>query len=123
LVSVRISSSEKGLYESRLNIGSSKLVEAIKQVGTSYYEKNDDHPAIIVQKMVEPDYSGALVTDYLGRYGLLEVVEGLGTSLEKGITKPHLYLFDDQKLLDSRAADSQIKITRNPINGQQKTKT
>jgi|GEM_PF-509884 len=122
LVSVRISSSEKGLYESRLNIGSSKLVEAIKQVGTSYYEKNDDHPAIIVQKMVEPDYSGALVTDYLGRYGLLEVVEGLGTSLEKGITKPHLYLFDDQKLLDSRAADSQIKITRNPINGQQKTK-
>jgi len=37
LVSVRISSSEKGLYESRLNIGSSKLVEAIKQVGTSYY--------------------------------------------------------------------------------------
>jgi len=33
--------------------------------------------------MVEPDYSGALVTDYLGRYGLLEVVEGLGTSLEK----------------------------------------
>ncbi len=123
LVSVRISGSEKGVYESRLNVGSSKLVEAIKQVATSYYERNDDHPSIIVQKMVEPDYSGALITNYLGEYGLMEVVEGLGESLEEGITKPHLYLFDEEKVLDSRAADTQVKITRNPINGQQKTKS
>jgi len=122
LVSVRISDSEKGVYESRLNVGSSKLVEAIKQVATSYYERNDDHPSIIVQKMVEPEYSGALITDYLGDYGLMEVVEGLGKSLEDGITKPHLYLFDEDSVLDSKAADTQIKITRNPINGQQKRK-
>jgi hypothetical protein len=122
LVSVRVSGSEKGVYESRLNIGSSKLVEAIKQVATSYYERNDDHPSIIVQKMVEPDYSGALITDYLGDYGLLEVVEGLGTSLEKGITKPHLYLFRESEIVESRAADDQVKITRNPINGKQKKK-
>ena len=122
LVSVRISGSEKGVYESRLNVGSSKLVEAIKQVATSYYERNEDHPSIIVQKMVEPDYSGALITDYLGDYGLMEVVEGLGTSLEEGITKPHLYLFDEKNILKSKTAESQVKITRNPINGQQKTK-
>lgn len=122
LVSVRISDSEKGVYKSQLNIGSSKLVEAIKQVATSYYERNDDHPSIIVQKMVEPEYSGALITDYLGDYGLLEVVEGLGTSLEDGITKPHLYIFNEEDILDSKAADSQIKLTRNPINGQQKRK-
>lgn len=122
LVSVRVSSSEKGVYESRLNVGSSKLVEAIKQIATSYYERNDDHPSIIVQKMVEPDYSGALITDYLGEYGLLEVVEGLGKSLEDGITKPHLYLFDGESILDSKAADAQVKLTRNPINGQQKRK-
>lgn len=122
LVSVRVSGSEKGVYESRLNVGSSKLVEAIKQVATSYYEKNDDHPSIIVQKMVEPDYSGALITDYLIEYGLLEAVEGLGTSLENGITKPHVYLFDDENVVNSSAADNQIKLTRNPINGQQKRK-
>lgn len=122
LVSVRISGSEKGVYESRLNIGSSKLVEAIKQVATSYYERNDDHPSIIVQKMVEPDYSGALITDYLGEYGLLEVVEGLGKSLEDGITKPHLYLFGEGGILESRSAKEQVKLTRNPINGQQKKK-
>jgi len=121
-VSVRVSGSEKGVYESKLNIGSSNLVESIKQVVNSYYERNEDHPAIIVQKMVEPDYSGALITNYLGEYGLLEVVEGLGTSLENGITKPHLYLFKENNLLDSRVSDRQIKITRNPINGQQKTK-
>lgn len=122
LVSIRISGSEKGVYESRLNVGSSKLMEAIKQVATSYYEHNDDHPSIIVQKMVEPEYSGALVTDYLGEYGLMEVVEGLGNSLEDGITRPHLYLFNEGKVRESRAADTQIKITRNPINGQEKRK-
>lgn len=123
LVSVRVSGSEEGVYESRLNVGSSKLLEAVKQVATSYYERNDDHPHIIIQKMVEPDYSGALIADYIGEYGLLEVVEGLGTSLEDGITKPHLYLFDENSVLDSKAAESQVKITRNPINGQQKKKS
>lgn len=123
LVSIRISGSEEGVYESRLNIGSSKLLEAIKQVATSYYERNDDHPSIIVQKMVEPEYSGALITDYLGNYGLLEVVEGLGTSLEEGITKPHLYLFNEGKVVDTRSVESQVKITRNPINGNQKRKS
>jgi len=43
--------------------------------------------------MVEPDYSGALVTDYLGRYGLLEVVEGLGTSLEKKASQNLISIF------------------------------
>ena len=123
LVSIRVSGSQKGVYESRLNIGSSKLLEAIKQVATSYYERNNDHPSIIVQKMVEPEYTGALITDYLNDYGLLEVVEGLGTSLENGITKPHLYLFDQEKLIGKNNADTQLKITRNPINGQQRTKT
>lgn len=120
LVSVRISGLEKGAYEHRLNVGSSNLLEAIKQVATSYYEKNDDHPYIIVQKMVEPDYSGALITDYLGEYGLLEVVEGLGASLEKGVTQPSLYILNNNEIIDSRLADKQLKITRNPINGQQK---
>lgn len=122
LVSVRISGSEKGTYESRLNVGSSKLLESIKQVATSYYEQNDDHPSIIIQKMVEPEHSGALVTDYLGEYGLLEVVEGLGTSLEDGITKPHLYLLNKDQVLESKVSENQVKITRNPINGEQKKK-
>jgi len=47
-VSVRISSSEKGLYRSELNVGASDLDEALKKVLNSYYRRSDDPPAVIV---------------------------------------------------------------------------
>lgn len=120
LVSVRIS--ESGNHEYKLNVGSSELVEAVESVASSYYRQaEEEHPAIIVQKMVEPGYTGAIV----GSQGeaLLEAVEGLGTSLEEGITTPHYYKISRGNIELGRKSDRQLKIKRNPINGNHKRET
>ena len=117
LVSVRIS--ESGNYEYKLNVGSSELIDAIEAVASSYYlQAEEEHPSIIIQKMVEPGYTGAIV----GSNGkaLLEAVEGLGTSLEEGITEPHYYRLQRGEVKLAAKADSQLKIKRNPITGQHK---
>ncbi|MBC5792695.1 MAG: hypothetical protein H8Z69_01520 [Nanohaloarchaea archaeon] len=118
LVSIRISG--RGQYEYRLNIGSSNLFRSIKEVAASYYEENDDDPSIIVQKMVEADYSGAAIDS--NRRSILEVVEGLGKSLEEGISTPHLYMVERNEVIEKRKAERQLKVTRNPINGDEKRK-
>ncbi len=117
-VSVRISGSRKGVYKSRLNVGSSKLMDAVKDVVASYYtvENDEDYPAVIVQKMVEPDLSGAAIIDYAGDKRLLEAVEGIGTSLEDGITVPEIYIVGDDGI-DVRVPDRQLKVSRHPMNG------
>lgn len=117
LVSVRIS--ERGDHEYKLNVGSSEIIEAVEAVASSYYRQaEEEHPAIIIQKMVEPGYTGAIV----GSNGnaLLETVEGLGTSLEEGITQPHYYTLQRGEVTLAKKADNQLKIKRNPINGQHK---
>ncbi|MFB6292294.1 MAG: PEP/pyruvate-binding domain-containing protein [Candidatus Nanohaloarchaea archaeon] len=124
-VSARISGERKGVYKSRLNVGSSDIVDAIKDVVASYYRVENEHeyPAVIVQKMVEPEYTGAAITSYLGGHGLLESVEGLGLSLEKGITTPDFYLLENGSVKTVRVAEEQVKVTRNPMNGNHQQRT
>lgn len=119
-VSVRISDHGQGDYEYRLNVGSSEIFNALKDVAASYYRNRDDHPSIIVQKMVEPEYTGAVINDYPDR-SIVEVVEGLGHSLEEGLTKPFIY-FLREDLEDVFVPEKHLKVTRNPINGDKRRK-
>lgn len=122
-VAIRISNDTKGIYNYKLNVGLSNLENALKKVIASYYEKNNSGtPAVIVQKMVEPGHTGAAINSYLGDYTLVETVEGLGISLEEGITSPELYLVSGEEVIDEKRPESQIKITRNPMNGQHRRK-
>lgn len=121
LVSVRVSSEGTG-YDYELNIGSSDLMDAIKEVTASYYGEEKGFPSIIIQKMVEPDYSGAAMTGDYQSPDLVEVVEGLGTSLEKGGNYPYFYIMDSGDV-DSRTPPEHRKISRNPINGEKKEKS
>ena len=121
-VSVRISSNEN-LAEYKLNVGASGLEEAIRKVLSSYYRENSQTPAIIFQKMIEPEYTGAVVKNYTRRHSLVELVEGLGHSLEEGITTPEFYLADNSSVQETRVPDKQVKVTRNPMNGQRRTRT
>lgn len=121
LVSVRVSSKGTG-YEYELNIGSSDLMDAIKEVVASYYDEERSFPSIIIQKMVEPDYSGAAMTSTYDEPDLVEVVEGLGTSLEEGNNYPYLYIKDSEGV-DTRVPPEHRKVSRNPINGEKKEKS
>jgi hypothetical protein len=117
-VSVRVSGDRQGVFDYRLNVGASSLEKAIKEVATSYYraETEHDEPAILVQQMVDPGYSGAAITNYVGGHGLVEAVEGLGVSLEKGITTPALYLMREG-IRDERIPERQLKVSRNNLSG------
>ncbi|MFB6190269.1 MAG: PEP/pyruvate-binding domain-containing protein [Candidatus Nanohaloarchaea archaeon] len=117
-VSVRISGDRRGVFDYRLNVGASSLEEAIKEVAASYYQAETEHdePAILVQQMVDPGYSGAAITNYVGGHGLVEAVEGLGVSLEKGITTPALYLMREG-VRDERIPERQLKVSRNNLSG------
>ncbi|QKQ98811.1 hypothetical protein GKQ38_04785 [Candidatus Nanohaloarchaea archaeon] len=122
-VAIRVSNDTRGIYDYKLNVGLSNIENALKKVISSYYRKNDSgSPAIIVQKMVEPGHTGAAINGYLGNYTLVESVEGLGISLEEGITSPETYLVGNNEVIDDNAPESQIKITRNPMNGQHRRK-
>lgn len=121
-VSVRISSNDN-LAEYKLNVGASGLKEAIRTVLSSYFKENSDVPAIIFQKMIEPEYSGALIRKYNHRTSLVEIVEGLGHSLEEGITVPEFYLLENSSLKEKRIPGRQAKVSRNPMNGQRRTRT
>lgn len=118
-VSVRVSGDEKGVFEHRLDVGASELEKAVLKVIASYYraETERDYPAVIVQKMVEPGYTGAAINSYLGKYQLLEAVKGLGTSLEKGITEPAFYLLEDGEAIERRVPGEQVTVTKNRMNG------
>ncbi|MFB6204542.1 MAG: PEP/pyruvate-binding domain-containing protein [Candidatus Nanohaloarchaea archaeon] len=123
-VSIRVSGGEKGLYDYKLNVGSSSLENAVKQVIASFYRRgHDEPPAVIVQKMVEPDQTGAVVPGYLGSFGLVESVNGLGISLEEGITAPELYLVEDRSMVERKVPGEQVKVTRHPMNGGHQRKT
>jgi hypothetical protein len=120
LVSVRVS--ENGVQSKyRLNIGSSDLFDAIKEVSSSYYEKEQELPSLIIQKMVESEFSGSAVTGRHENPDLVEVVEGLGTSLEEGENQPYFYTRDSGDI-DSKKPGEHLKVTRNPINGDDREK-
>lgn len=99
LVSVRASS--RGASEYRLNVGSSNLENAVEQVVESFYRENRDFPAIIIQKMVEPDVTGAAVYRYGSSETLVEAVKGNGRPLEEGTTKPAYWIVSNQEILKS----------------------
>ena len=120
-VSVRISSESTG-SDYKLDIGSSNLENALKQVLASHFRRNDSTPAVIFQKMIEPDYTGAVIHNYTRRHSLVETVEGLGHSIEEGITTPEFYLLENSSVVDTRVPRKQVKVTRNPMNGQRRTR-
>ncbi len=116
LVSVRVSGGEKEKYSYKLNVGSSSLFESIREVISSYTAEESGFPAILVQKMVEPGYTGAL--EFGGRESILETVNGLGISLEEGITRPHTYYLRNSQVEKLMVADEQLEISRNPVRGE-----
>jgi hypothetical protein len=72
--------------------------------------------------MIEPEYSGAVVTNYTRRHSLVEAVEGLGHSLEEGSNVPEFYLLEDRSVKEKRVPENQVKVSRNPMNGQRRTR-
>ena len=121
-VSIRISS-ETGGSDYKLNVGASKLENALQQVLASHYRENDSTPAVIFQKMIEPDYTGAVIQNYTRRHSLIETVEGLGHSIEEGLTTPEFYLLENKSITETRIPQKQVKVTRNPMNGERRKRT
>ncbi|MFB6241893.1 MAG: hypothetical protein ABEJ36_03765 [Candidatus Nanosalina sp.] len=115
-VSIRVSGSEKEKYSYKLNVGSSSLFESLREVVSSYCAEESGHPAVLVQKMVEPDYTGAL--ERKGRETIVEAVNGLGISLEEGLTKPHTYQLRNSNVQKVLVAEEQLEISRNPVRGE-----
>ena len=112
-VSLRVSDSGREAYDYKLNVGSSNFFNALKEVVVSYLEKNDSFPPVLVQKMVEPGYTGTV--QHFNDFTLIECVKGLGTSLEEGLTVPMTYVVSDDGLERFFAPDEQLEITRSPV--------
>lgn len=120
-VSIRVSDKEKGFYDYELNVGTSNLEKALKKVIASYYSAGkQQYPAIIIQKMVEPGETGTAVLNFTKEYSLFESTEGLGNSLEEGITNPDLYLVGENGVKEKKVPERQVKMSRNPMNGQKR---
>ncbi|WEL19583.1 PEP/pyruvate-binding domain-containing protein [Candidatus Nanohalococcus occultus] len=114
-VSVRIS--DDSVSEYKLNVGESDLGDAVKEVLASYFEENSEMPAVIVQRMIEPEASGAVILNYTEDHALVEAVKGLGTSIEEGVTVPEFYLVNDS-VEDRRIPDSQLEDSLNLMTGE-----
>lgn len=114
---VSVRTSNGGVTEYKLNVGESDLEEAVKEVVASYVEENKKAPAVIVQRMIEPEASGAVVLNYTEEHALVEAVKGLGTSIEEGVTVPEFYLIDES-VDERRLPDSQMEDSLNPMTGE-----
>lgn len=115
-VSIRVS--DNGFSDFELDVGASGLEESLKTVVASYFENNSgEYPNILIQKMIEAEYTGALVK---GEKDYVEVVEGLGILLEQGATEPSRYLIGEEVSFES--PEVQIKVTRNPMSGDYRRK-
>lgn len=119
---VSVRASGEGRSDYFLDVGSSSIIESFKQVIKSYKQEDDEFPGVIFQKMVEPGHTGSAVENYLGSYTLVEVVQGSGESLERGITKPELHLIKDGRIVESESPEEQITTTRNKMSGQHERK-
>lgn len=116
LVSIRISGGEKEKYTYKLNVGSSNFFDALREVVSSYYSENSDNPAVLVQKMVEPGFTGVLESG--GRESIVEAVTGLGISLEEGLTKPYVFHLRNSRVQKVLEPEEQLEISRNPVRGE-----
>ena len=109
---VAIRASDNGFSDFELDVGASGLEDAIKTVVASFAENNSGLPNVVIQKMIEPDYTGAIIK---GEHDYVEVVEGLGIALEEGKTSPSRYLMG--RNIEFEAPRKQLKITQNPMTG------
>ena len=108
-VSIRVSDDSNADFE--LDVGKGELEDSLKRVVASYFEQGgENYPNILIQKMIEPDYTGALIK---GEKDYIEVVEGLGLSLEEGSTVPTMFSVGEE--VEARIPDEQLKVTRNPM--------
>lgn len=119
-VSIRVSDGEKEESDYRLNVTSSNLFDAIREVVASYFSHSSGNPSVIVQKMVEPGFSGTL--EMKEKDTVIEFVEGLGKSLEEGITKPHVIHLRDSSIEHALESDQQTVITHNSVTGKDQRK-
>jgi hypothetical protein len=110
-VSVRVC--EDGFQQYQLNVGSSEIQEALRNVVGSHLDRKDEYPSIIVQKMIEPELSGSAIKQ--GDQVIIEAVKGYGTALEEGMTAPDLYRVGDT--IEKKVPDRQIEASLNPMTG------
>jgi|APHM01.1.fsa_nt_gi Phosphoenolpyruvate synthase/pyruvate phosphate dikinase len=120
-VSVRVSDGEKEENDYRLNVTSSDLFDAIREVVASYYSHSSGNPSVIVQKMVEPGFSGTL--EMKEKDTIIEFVEGLGKSLEEGITRPHVIHLRNSNIEQALESDQQTVITHSSVTGRDQRST
>ena len=106
--SVRTSERPNSSYE--LGVTRSGLKDALLKVGGSFRDRYDQTPSIVVQKMVEPGFTGALIK---GEQDYVEAVEGLGVPLEEGSTVPMMFSIGDE--VRARIPDQQVKVSENPV--------
>ena len=119
--SVRISEQPETTFKKELNVPKNRIEDTVKELLADYYQnKSEDaprHPSIIVQKMIEPEYTVAATTNYKSDTHLVEAVPGLGTTLEKAQTRPEIHLTTPNKEIESRIPNTQIKAEKHPVNG------
>ena len=121
-VSVRVSSESTGC-EYRLNVGPSDFFRSIREVSSSYTDTQSEYPALIVQKMVSAEFTGAVINKYSRESTLVEVVKGLGSTLERGVTTPHLYILRSEGPVRTDIADRQSYEVRDQFIGERRTRT
>ena len=96
------SSSFAGVFESVLNVDRACLEAAVTEVLSSFstavvaaYGAGNGHANIIIQRMIDPDYSGVLFTrdPACPSHSLVELVEGTADKLVSGAIAPVLCRF------------------------------
>ncbi|MEL6660582.1 MAG: PEP/pyruvate-binding domain-containing protein [Bacteroidota bacterium] len=88
-----------GHFETRLEVERKAVHQAIGDVFASYPDASNQE--VIVQQMIEPEYSGVLFAYQAGIWRL-ELVEGLGEKLVSGKTTPKQLLLPKFDRLDHR---------------------
>lgn len=118
-----------GVHHTAVNVnGKDAVVDAVKQTWASLYSAaalrmephlGDIHSmAVIVQRMVEPDVSGAVQIDADRSTYCVEALWGLGTALADGNATPDMYtLGQDGTVRSTEIATKGWKVTRDPTSG------
>lgn len=86
-----------GHFETKLRVSQQQLETAIEEVFASYPEPEDNE--VIIQEMIEPDFSGVLFAFRQGVWKL-ELVPGLGEQLVAGQQTPKVLLLPRFRHLD-----------------------
>ena len=102
-------SSYAGQFDSYLNVAPNDIVYRIVCCWASLYNSrainyfskmnqdiNKASMAVIVQKMIDPDYSGVIFTKYHNNHSdiLIEIVKGYGEKLVLGLETPNRFLIN-----------------------------